>query len=80
MIALVEMAFDAAEKTAQDDWEINISRRVETTAENQERIEQMLDILSGVCLAFVQIANFERMPGDMQKLLDEGKAERCTLP
>ena len=41
-------------------WEINLSKRVETTAENQVRIEQMLDILAGELRPlFAQIANCE---------------------
>ena len=46
ILALAESAFDAAQKTAQDDWEINLEKQVKTTAENQARLEQMLDILS----------------------------------
>jgi hypothetical protein len=74
VIALIEQAFNTAEKTAQDDWEVGLSKQVQTTAENQARLEQMLDILGGkLQYLFAQIASFEKMPEIAEKLVAESR-------
>jgi hypothetical protein len=80
VIALVEQAFGAVEKTAQDDWELNLSKQVQTTAENQARLEQMLDILgSDLQHLFAQVADFERMPEIAKKLVETSQQSDARL-
>lgn len=74
VIALVEKAFDSAEKTAQDDWELNLAKQLEATAENQVRLDQMLGILSGeLRQLFEQVAGLEKMPEIARRLVEESR-------
>jgi hypothetical protein len=63
VISLVEMAFDAAQQSGQDVWEINVAKQLQTTAENQARLEQLLDVLSGDLQKYIaKIAYIKQMP------------------
>ncbi len=80
VIDLVEQAFDAAQKSAQDEWEMNLSKSIQTTAENQVRLEEMLDVLGGeLQYLFAQMASLEQMPDLAQQMLAVARANdaRC---
>ena len=80
VISLVEQAFDAAQKSGQDDWEINVAKQLQTTADNQARLEQMLDVLGGdLQHVFAQMANLQQMPDLARQMLEIRRANdaRC---
>jgi GTP1/Obg family GTP-binding protein len=80
VISLVEQAFDAAQKSGQDDWEINVANQLQTTADNQVRLEQVLDVLgSELQHVFAQMASLQQMPEVARQMLEVARANdaRC---
>jgi parallel beta-helix repeat protein len=80
VVALVDKAFDSAEKKAQDDWEINLSKGVEASAEELERLSEVLDVLGGdLNLVTAQVARMERLPDVAIQLVETALATdaRC---
>lgn len=74
VISLVEKAFDTAGKTAQDDWELDLSRKLQTTNENQERLEKILDVLGGeLATLFEQVAKLEKLPAAARQLIETSR-------
>lgn len=80
VIALVEKAFDTAEKTAQDDWELNLAKQLEATTENQVRLDQMLGILSSdLRQLFEQVVGLEKMPEIARQLVEESQKNDASF-
>jgi RNase P subunit RPR2 len=73
-VSFVEKAFDTAQKTAHDQWELDLSKQVQTTAENQARLEELLDVLGGELQnLFERVAGLERMPELARQLIEESR-------
>ena len=80
VIALVEEAFDSVQKTAQDDWESNLSKQMKTSADNQTRLEQVLEILGGdLKHLFAKVASYETRPEIARKLVEASRQNDARL-
>lgn len=67
LVALIEQAFDAAKQTAQDDWEISVSKQLDATAADVARIEQVLTIVGENLMQSLEVVSrLESLP-DMAK-------------
>lgn len=74
VVSFVEKAFDTAQKTAHDQWELDLSKQVQTTAENQARLEELLDVLGGELQnLFERVAGLEQMPELARQLIEESR-------
>lgn len=70
VISLVERAFDSAQKSGQDDWEINVAKQLQTTSDNQARLEQMLDVLgSDLHELLAELVHIKQMPRQSEQRL-----------
>lgn len=80
VVSLVEKAFDAAQKTAHDRWELDLAKQLQTTAENQARLEELLDILNGELLhLFERVAALDQFPDPARQLIDEARARDAAF-
>ncbi len=68
---LIEKVFDTAQQSAQDDWEQNLAKQVQLTAENVSRLDQILELLGGdLQHLMAQMASLQQMPAMARNLLE----------
>lgn len=80
VVSLVEKAFDTAQKTAHDQWELDLSKQLQTTAENQARLEELLELLGGdLQNLFERVASLEQFPDTARQLIEEARTRDAAF-
>jgi hypothetical protein len=68
VVELVERAFDTAEEKGQDHWEVRVDEQLEASAEDLERLGQVLDLLQGELQHLT--AQVARLPEFAQQIIE----------